>query len=238
MLLPSEHVALLRKCERLELQQSAERYGACAPMRDALRYLCQKGCFLYNHGALSYDPIPIQFLTSGAAMPMIALGTAFCPPWPANYSVRNLKLALTMGIRHVDLSDMYPGFSKMYAALSQFERTGLFVSLKLWMDRADREVACHADGSGCFRAVIRAFNDSMNALKLTYVDLLMLHHPPSDRNFTQRCVRARAQWTAIQHLHSLGIARSTGVSNYCASLMKCWRLLSCVSPMYGKRCIP
>jgi len=176
-------------------------------------------------GFTSGDGLPVVRLRNEVYMPLLAVGTAFWPPWPRNYTVQNLQMALSLGWRHVDAAETYPGFAELHTVLSQFDRSRLFISAKL------HRKWCGLDGSDCYEATINGSFAMLNDLHVQHVDLLMLHHPPKLVDGPARqCTRAREQWRALESLYGRGMARSIGVSNFCLSLMRCVMQTASVVP--------
>jgi 2,5-diketo-D-gluconate reductase A len=131
-------------------------------------------------------------LASGAKMPILGLGT-----WQARdrNALRAVLRALEVGYRHIDTATAYGNEEQVGQAVreSGVPREEIFVTTKLPPSRAGRE-----------RATLR---DSLDALGLGYVDLWLIHWPPSGR--------ARPDvWERLLELQQEGLAREVGVSNY------------------------
>jgi diketogulonate reductase-like aldo/keto reductase len=131
-------------------------------------------------------------LASGARMPLLGLGT-----WQAGgRSARDaVARALEVGYRHVDTATMYGNEQQVGQALAEsgVPREEVFVTTKLPPSRAGRERA--------------TLEDSLEALRLAYVDLWLIHWPPSGG--------ARPDvWAQLLELQAEGLARDVGVSNY------------------------
>jgi diketogulonate reductase-like aldo/keto reductase len=131
-------------------------------------------------------------LASGTRMPLLGLGT-----WQARgrSAVDAVRLALELGYRHVDTATAYGNERHVGEAVAAtgVPREELFVTTKLPPGRAGREQATLAE--------------SLDALRLTYVDLWLIHWPPGGR--------ARPDvWERLLELQAEGLAREVGVSNY------------------------
>jgi diketogulonate reductase-like aldo/keto reductase len=105
-------------------------------------------------------------LTGGAAMPLVGFGTWQLRGEPAYRAVRH---ALAVGYRHIDTATMYGNEAEVGRAVrdSGLPREQVFVTTKLLPSDAGRE-----------RQVIAA---SLRALDMSYVDLWLIHSPPSRR---------------------------------------------------------
>ena len=56
----------------------------------------------------------------------------------------------------------------------------------------------------------------------THVDLLLLHRPPKrEGDAKAQCARLRESWRGLEAAHAQGLARSIGLSNCCAPLLRC-----------------
>jgi len=131
-------------------------------------------------------------LASGATMPLLGLGT-----WQANgrSALDAVRRALEVGYRHIDTATMYANEAEVGQAVahSGLPRSEIFVTTKLPPSRAGHE-----------RATLSA---SLDALGFDYVDLWLIHWPPSGG--------ARPDvWERLLELQAEGLAREVGVSNY------------------------
>jgi diketogulonate reductase-like aldo/keto reductase len=131
-------------------------------------------------------------LASGTKMPILGLGT-----WQARgrSAVAAVTRALEVGYRHIDTATAYANEEQVGRAVAEsgVPREEIFVATKLPPSRAGRERA--------------TLEDSLDALGLGYVDLWLIHWPPSGR--------ARPDvWERLLELQAEGLAREVGVSNY------------------------
>ena len=125
-------------------------------------------------------------------MPILGLGT-----WQARgrSAVSAVRRALEVGYRHIDTATAYGNEEQVGQAVagSGVPREEIFVTTKLPPSRADRERA--------------TLEDSLGALGFGYVDLWLIHWPPSGG--------ARPDvWERLLELQAEGLAREVGVSNY------------------------
>jgi 2,5-diketo-D-gluconate reductase A len=131
-------------------------------------------------------------LASGTKMPSLGLGT-----WQARgrSAVDAVLRALDVGYRLIDTATVYGNEEQVGQAVvaSGVPREEIFVTTKLPQSHAGRE-----------RATLQ---ESLDALGLEYVDLWLIHWPPSGR--------ARPDvWERLLELQAEGLAREVGVSNY------------------------
>jgi diketogulonate reductase-like aldo/keto reductase len=125
-------------------------------------------------------------------MPLLGLGT-----WQARgrSAVGAVRRALEVGYRHIDTATVYGNEAEVGRAVadSGVPRDALFVTTKLPPSRAGRERA--------------TLEESLDALGFGYVDLWLIHWPPSGG--------ARPDvWERLLELQAEGLAREVGVSNY------------------------
>jgi diketogulonate reductase-like aldo/keto reductase len=131
-------------------------------------------------------------LASGTRMPLLGLGT-----WQARGrdAVAAVRRALEVGYRHVDTAAVYGNERQVGQgiAASGVPRHEIFVTTKLPPSRAGRER--------------ETLEESLDALRLAYVDLWLIHWPPAGG--------ARPDvWQRLLELQEDGLAREVGVSNY------------------------
>ena len=133
-------------------------------------------------------------LNDGHAIPALGLGVWQSPP--GRVTREAVRYALQLGYRHVDTARIYGNEGDVGQALreSGVPREEVFVVTKLWNQ-----------DHGPARAR-RAFEDSLAALGLDYVDLFLIHWPVERRRLES--------WKALEEFKREGRARSIGVSNY------------------------
>ena len=113
----------------------------------------------------------------GARIPLIGLGT-----WDlrGRTCARLVEQALRLGYRHVDTAEMYDNEREVGEGLraSGVKREEVFVTTKIWPSHfAPRELE-------------RSAKDSLVRLRLSEVDLLLLHWPNPQSRSARRSVRS------------------------------------------------
>jgi len=136
----------------------------------------------------------------GARIPLIGLGT-----WDlrGRTCARLVEQALRLGYRHIDTAEMYDNEREVGEGLraSGVKRDEVFVTTKMWPSHfAPRELA-------------RAAKDSLVRLRLTEVDLLLLHWPNPKIPLSETL-------PALCKLKRMGLARHIGVSNFTVALIE------------------
>jgi 2,5-diketo-D-gluconate reductase A len=128
-------------------------------------------------------------------MPLLGFGT-----WQATgqRGYDAVRRALDVGYRHIDTATMYGNEAEIGRAVrdSGVAREDIFITTKLPPERAGRE-----------RRTLAA---SLAALDTEYVDLWLIHWPPSRR-------AGVSTWREFLAVRDEGLARSVGVSNYDAA---------------------
>jgi 2,5-diketo-D-gluconate reductase B len=136
----------------------------------------------------------------GMRIPLLGLGT-----WELRGRVctRVVEQALRLGYRHIDTAEMYDNEREVGEGLraSAVKRSEVFVTTKIWPSHfAPRELA-------------RAARDCLVRLRLSEIDLLLLHWPSSQ-------VPLADTLGALGKVKRDGLARNIGVSNFTVPLIE------------------
>jgi 2,5-diketo-D-gluconate reductase B len=149
---------------------------------------------------------------NGARIPAIGLGT-----WElrGRTCARLVEQALRLGYRHIDTAQVYENEREVGEALraSGVRREEVFITTKVWTSH----FAPHD--------LERSTRESLSKLRLTEVDLLLLHWPNPRVPLSETL-------EALAHVRKLGMARHIGVSNFTVALIeeavaKCPAPLAC-----------
>ena len=143
----------------------------------------------------TYPTVPMSGIAGPMEMPMIGLGT-----WQYNSSValEAVSTSFAVGYRHVDTALGYGNQEGVGAALARqnLARDEYFVTSKI-------------PGGLNASATTAALEQSLEQLRLDYVDLMLLHWPGSGATSRQE------QWLALEAWAKQGKARAIGISHYC-----------------------
>jgi len=134
----------------------------------------------------------------GAKMPAIGFGTMELPERPAEL----VAAAIHAGYRHIDTARKYGTEAHVGEGIraSRIAREELFVTTKV------TELDAHeAD-------FMRSVETSLSALRLDYVDLLLIHWPQPKVPFSETI-------GALARAKRLGLARHIGVSNFTLAML-------------------
>jgi diketogulonate reductase-like aldo/keto reductase len=136
----------------------------------------------------------------GARIPLVGLGT-----WDlrGRTCVRMVEQALRLGYRHIDTAEMYDNEREVGEGLraSGVPRNEVFVVTKIWPSHfAPRELQ-------------RAAKGCLTRLRLTEVDLLLLHWPNPQIPLSETI-------GALCQVKQAGLARHIGVSNFTVALIE------------------
>jgi 2,5-diketo-D-gluconate reductase B len=142
----------------------------------------------------------MQFVEANSAkIPAIGLGT-----WElrGRTCARLVEQALRLGYRHIDTAQIYENEREVGEGLraSKVRRDEIFVTTKVWTNH----FAPHD--------LERSTKESLTKLRLTEVDLLLLHWPNPQ-------VPLPETLGALAHVKKLGMARHIGVSNFTVALI-------------------
>ncbi|GLW54872.1 aldo/keto reductase [Kitasatospora phosalacinea] len=139
--------------------------------------------------------VPRVTLNNGVEMPQLGFGVFQVPDEETTAAVAT---ALAAGYRSVDTAAVYGnerGVGRALAA-SGLPREELFVTTKLWNTDQGHD------------ATLRAFDASLDALGLEYLDLYLIHWPAPARDLYAD------SWKAVERLAAEGRIRAAGVSNF------------------------
>jgi diketogulonate reductase-like aldo/keto reductase len=137
---------------------------------------------------------------NGAKIPAIGLGT-----WElrGRTCARLVEQALRLGYRHIDTAQVYENEREVGDGLraSGVRRDEVFITTKVWTSH----FAPHD--------LERSAKESLNKLRLSEVDLLLLHWPNPR-------VPLAETLGALARVRELGMARHIGVSNFTVALVE------------------
>lgn len=136
---------------------------------------------------------------NGARIPALGLGT-----WElrGRTCARIVEQALTLGYRHIDTAQVYENEQEVGEGLraSRVRRSELFLTTKVWTTHfAPNDLE-------------RSTKESLVRLRVSDVDLLLLHWPNSH-------VPLAETLGALAHAKTLGLTRHIGVSNFTVALL-------------------
>ncbi len=135
----------------------------------------------------------MDFVTfnNGVKMPMIGFGTY---QMPSRITERCVSDALKIGYRHIDTAQCYGNEREVGCAVknSGLKREDIFVTTKLWGGRG-------------YRDTLSSIENSLKALNIGYIDLLLIHEPTGDFNEIYR---------AMEEKYNEGSLRAIGVANF------------------------
>ncbi len=141
------------------------------------------------------DKQPLLKLNDGVYAPQLGFGVYQIESDKANEAVSN---ALKAGYRSIDTAAFYKNEKGVGEAVrnSGLPRSDIFVTTKLW------------NGDQGFDAALKAFDASMDKLKLDYVDLYLIHWPCPAKDLYVDTFKA------FIRLRDEGRIKSIGVSNF------------------------
>ncbi|MFA7407475.1 MAG: aldo/keto reductase [Anaerolineaceae bacterium] len=138
----------------------------------------------------------------GVEIPLLGLGT-----WLARGRdcQRAVEFALTHGYDHIDTAQGYDNekdVGKGWKASGR-SREDIYITTKITTSNQGYEKS------------MRSLEKSLKALQTDYVDLLLIHWPN-----LSNIERTFETWQALVELHSRGLTRSIGVSNFPVDLLE------------------
>jgi 2,5-diketo-D-gluconate reductase B len=137
---------------------------------------------------------------NGARIPAIGLGTMTLRE---NVCVDIVSAALLTGYRHLDTAQMYGNEREVGEGMraSGVPREDVFLTTKVWHNRL-------AAGD-----LERSVDESLTRLKLTYVDLLLIHWPNA-------AIPLKDTLAALAKVKRAGLTRHIGVANFTVALIE------------------
>lgn len=145
--------------------------------------------------------MPQVQLNDGRTMPQLGFGVWQVPNHEAQTVVNE---AIEAGYRLIDTAAIYGNEEGVGEAVrnSSIPREELFVTTKLW------------NTNHGYDAALRAFDQSMERLRLDFVDLYLIHWPVA------RSEAFLDAWRALIEIRKSGRAKSIGVSNFTTAHLK------------------
>ena len=133
-------------------------------------------------------------LHNGVKMPYLGLGTYQSDN--EQEVVDAVKTALDYGYRHIDTASAYKNEEGVGKGIqeSDVDRKDIFVVSKVW----------NADQG--YESTIKAFDESLERLGLSYLDLYLIHWPVQGKYIET--------WKALEYLYGQNKIRAIGVSNF------------------------
>jgi 2,5-diketo-D-gluconate reductase A len=139
--------------------------------------------------------VPNITLNNGVEIPQLGFGVFQIEPEKTKDAT---LAALEVGYRHIDTAEMYGNEREVGEAVraSGIDRSEIFVTSKL-------NNTFHA-----YDAALDAFEGSLKALDIDYLDLFLVHWPmPDVEDYVET-------WKAMEKMYEGGRVRAIGVSNF------------------------
>jgi 2,5-diketo-D-gluconate reductase B len=138
--------------------------------------------------------------TQGISLPRLGLGTYRMQGDVCRAAVES---ALGLGYRHIDTAEMYGNEDAIGPAIaaSGVARKDLHVTTKVWNENLSPD------------AMRKAFDTSLNKLKLDHVDLYLVHWPKPGMNLP-------VMFETLMKFKEEGRTRAIGVANFNIALLK------------------
>lgn len=141
-------------------------------------------------------------LNNGIEMPAFGFGTYLSKN--GEEVATSVKWALQAGYRLIDTAATYDNEEGVGKGIreSGIPREEIFVTTKLWNTDQGYESALHA------------IDVSLSKLRLTYVDLYLIHWPTADDKGVASINKREETWKAMEEIYRSGKVKAIGVSNY------------------------
>ena len=132
-------------------------------------------------------------LNNGVKIPILGFGVfQITDPVECERSVVD---AIETGYTHIDTAASYQNEEAVGRGIQQsgIARKDLFITTKLWIQRNGYE------------GTLKAFDNSLNRLRMDYVDLYLIHQPYGD---------VYGEWRAMEELYHQSKIKAIGISNF------------------------
>ncbi|OMJ19492.1 Prostaglandin F synthase [Smittium culicis] len=159
---------------------------------------------------MSFTPRITQ-LRDGLSIPTVGLGT-----WQVT-NKESMKVivkdAIKAGYRHIDTATVYTNEDAIGDALQE-----VFSDSSYGVKRSDIWVTSKLSPSHQgYESTIKAVHNSLQKLKLEYLDMYLIHWPGTtnlDPQDPQLKINRKESWRALEELKEKKLLRAIGVSNY------------------------
>ncbi len=140
-------------------------------------------------------------LNDGNEIPAIGFGTFQIPADGSTYEA--VKVALSLGVRHIDTAVAYFNEHEVGAAVadSGIPRDEIWITSKMWLQDYKHDEA------------MKALDLSLKKLQTDYIDLYMLHQPYGE---------VAEAWAVLEDAQRAGKVRSIGASNMTPKIWAEW----------------
>lgn len=161
-------------------------------------------------------------LNNGCVMPMVGLGT-----WKSETGIARSVVyeAIKVGYRHIDCANIYKNQDEVGMGIAQAIAEGVCKREDLWVtDKVWNAYHVATDIEPHVR-------DTLAALKLDYLDLLLIHWPVV-AGCTDDVLTPSIQetWLAMEPLVDIGLVRTIGVSNFSVKKLRDMRPYARIFP--------
>eukprot|EP00316_Scyphosphaera_apsteinii_P020445 CAMPEP_0119319034 /NCGR_PEP_ID=MMETSP1333-20130426/48314_1 /TAXON_ID=418940 /ORGANISM="Scyphosphaera apsteinii, Strain RCC1455" /LENGTH=367 /DNA_ID=CAMNT_0007325355 /DNA_START=253 /DNA_END=1357 /DNA_ORIENTATION=+ len=135
-------------------------------------------------------------------------------------AIRMATTAISMGVRHFDTALHYGNLASVGEALKKLPRSSTWITSKV------SRCSSSESALSCATRSERTIALSLSALKVAFVDLLLVHSTPSGSR--EGCNEAicrliRAQWAVMERARADGRVGVLGVVNFCEQCLECLR---------------
>lgn len=161
-------------------------------------------------------------LKNGVAIPCVGFGTWQTPS--DEVGVNSVRTAIEAGYRHIDTAAAYENEKEVGIGVRQsgVDRGELFITSKLWNTERG------------YDKTMKAFEISLKALGMDYLDLYLIHWPAAPQHGPQWQQTNRSTWKAFEQLYEEKRIRAIGVSNFLPHHLEPLMAEASVQPMVNQ----
>lgn len=130
----------------------------------------------------------------------------------------SIKTAIENGYTHIDTASKYKNEELIGNTIEKYNipRENLFITSKLWNEDKG------------YDNTIKAFQETLDRLKIDYLDLYLIHWPMTAENWEELNAET---WRAFEDLYKIGKVKAIGVSNFMVQHMESLRKTATILPM-------
>lgn len=192
----------------------------------------------------SVPGVPTILLNNGVDMPQMLWGSGGPTQENSTSTAVALELALKVGFTGVDTANHYHNQDGVALAIARSGKTDVWITSKV--EPCGASIITPVRQGHCYQDTIKAFQQNLEQLQVSQLDLVLLHSPPCVFNSTwadpmcvwpdqpdavypqncncaakEPCDMMREQWRALEHMYQANLTRAIGVSNFCSACLDC-----------------
>jgi|EP00037_Helgoeca_nana_P023255 2,5-diketo-D-gluconate reductase A len=200
-------------------------------------------------GPLVSVVVPTVKLNNGVKMPMMLWGSGGETQENATSTAPAVRDALITGFPGIDAANHYHNQVGVARGIAMAKASGSLKHtpwLQTKVEPCGHSIITPVRSGHCYNDTLAAFEQNLEQLDVSIVDLTLIHSPPCVPNSSwadpqcmwpdqpdavypqhcncaaaEPCAMMREQWKALEHMYHAGKTRAIGVSNFCQDCLAC-----------------